>query len=246
MATIITAAPKLSGRSDRREPLTRERVLTTALAIVDQDGLSKLSMRRLGAELGVDPMAVYYHVPSKAALLDGLVDAVILELGSVPPRTAGEDLTDWIVMVFTRFWHKMGEHPNVLSLMDTRPISGEAGMSAGEAILTEIERDGVVSEVAAQTLMLLTTITIALAQTRHARSQVFDDPDRRTAFLTACQDQGNGAFPKMEAGFMSGQTKDWQATLGFTLRSIMISVLAGSRPDEKLPDRCTQGDPPAV
>ena len=36
-----------------------ERVVETALAIVDRDGLDRLSMRRLGAELGVDPMAVY-------------------------------------------------------------------------------------------------------------------------------------------------------------------------------------------
>ena len=216
--------------------------MTTALAIVDQDGLSKLSMRRLGADLGVDPMAVYYHVPNKAALLDGLVDAVILELGDVPGRTAGEDLTDWIVMVFTRFWLQMGKHPHALPLMDTRPISGEAGMLAGEVILTEIELEGVANDVAAQTLMLLTTITIALAQTSHARSQVFDDPDRRTEFLNACQNQGQGAFPRMEAAFENGQTKDWQATLGFTLRSIMTSVLAGGRPDAKLPAKYAKGD----
>jgi len=242
MTTIITSDSKITGRSDRREPLTQERVLTTALAIVDQDGLSKLSMRRLGAELGVDPMAVYYHVPSKAALLDGIVDAVILELGPVPPRSDGEELTDWIVMVFTLFWAKMGEHPNALPLMDTRPISGQAGMMAGEAILTEIEREGVASDVAVQTLMLLTTITIALAQTRHARSKVFDDPDRMAEFLTACQGPGDGAFPKMEAGFMDGQTKDWQATLGFTLRSIMTSILRGGRPDAELPVTCAEGE----
>ena len=57
----------------RREPLTRERVLTAALEIVDREGLARLSMRRLGAELGVDPMAVYYHIPNKAALLDAMV-----------------------------------------------------------------------------------------------------------------------------------------------------------------------------
>jgi TetR/AcrR family tetracycline transcriptional repressor len=234
MASIVTTDSKNGGR-DRREPLTKVRVLQCALAIVDQDGLDKLSMRRLGAELGVDPMAVYYYVPSKAALLDGIVDAVIMELGDVPARKSGEDLTEWIVSVFTQFWLKMGDHPNALPLMDTRPISGEAGMKAGEAIVTEIARESVADTVAVQTLMILTTITIALAQTRHARSQVFDDPERMAEFLAACQPKDGESFPRMHAAFTDGQTKDWQATLAFTLRSIMTSILAGERPDAKLP-----------
>jgi AcrR family transcriptional regulator len=58
-------------------PLRREQIVKTALALVDREGLKALSMRRLGAELGVDPMAVYYHVPNKQALLDAIVEAVM-------------------------------------------------------------------------------------------------------------------------------------------------------------------------
>jgi TetR/AcrR family transcriptional regulator, tetracycline repressor protein len=61
-------------------PLSRELIVSTALALVDRDGLTALSMRRLGAELGVDPMAVYYHVPNKDALLDAIVEAVMAEI----------------------------------------------------------------------------------------------------------------------------------------------------------------------
>ena len=60
--------------------LNRERVLTAALALVDREGLSALSMRRLGAELGVEAMALYRYAASKDALLDGLVEALYLEL----------------------------------------------------------------------------------------------------------------------------------------------------------------------
>ncbi len=235
MTTIVTSPAKPTGRG----PLTRERVLTAALTIVDQDGLAKLSMRRLGAELGVDPMAVYYYVPSKAALLDGIVDAVIAELGPVPPREDEQDLTAWIVSVFTLFWKGMIAHPNALPLMDTRPISGEAGMAAGEMILTEIEREGVAPDVAVQTLMLLTTITIALAQTRQARSAVFDHPDAMEAYMAACASADGKIYPRMQAGFMSGQTKNWQATLDFTLRALMASVLSGGRPDAEPPATCS-------
>ncbi|MBC7273346.1 MAG: TetR/AcrR family transcriptional regulator C-terminal domain-containing protein [Streptomyces sp.] len=60
--------------------LSRERVLASALDLVDREGLSALSMRRLGAELGVEAMALYRYAASKDVLLDGLVEALYLEL----------------------------------------------------------------------------------------------------------------------------------------------------------------------
>jgi AcrR family transcriptional regulator len=50
------------------EPLSHERIVSTALALVDEKGLPALSMRRLATALGVDPMAIYYYLPNKAAL----------------------------------------------------------------------------------------------------------------------------------------------------------------------------------
>lgn len=74
--------------------LTRERVLASALEIVDRDGLSGLSMRKLGAELGVEAMALYRYASGKDALLDGLVEGFCLELeaelATGRRRTGGE------------------------------------------------------------------------------------------------------------------------------------------------------------
>ena len=66
-----------TSRRAARPPLTREQIVATALALVDRDGLAALTMRRLGAELGVDPMAAYRHLPNKKALLAGVVEAVL-------------------------------------------------------------------------------------------------------------------------------------------------------------------------
>jgi AcrR family transcriptional regulator len=57
-------------------------MLASALELVDREGLSALSMRRLGAELGVEAMALYRYAASKDALLDGLVVALYPELES--------------------------------------------------------------------------------------------------------------------------------------------------------------------
>ncbi|MGD0482265.1 MAG: TetR/AcrR family transcriptional regulator C-terminal domain-containing protein [Terracidiphilus sp.] len=77
-------ASQPAGRSAARKrrlgaatPLEREPIVAAALKIVDRYGLKALSMRRLGAQLGVDPMAVYYHLPNKQALLDAIVEAVM-------------------------------------------------------------------------------------------------------------------------------------------------------------------------
>ena len=67
-------------RARRREPLTRERVLQAALKLADQGGLESLSMRKLGQELGVEAMALYYHFANKDEVLDGIVDLVFGEI----------------------------------------------------------------------------------------------------------------------------------------------------------------------
>ncbi len=63
-----------------RAPLTRERILDEALALVDEEGLAKLSMRRLGARLGCEAMSLYHHVANKEALLAGVLDRVLSQV----------------------------------------------------------------------------------------------------------------------------------------------------------------------
>ncbi|WP_392544783.1 TetR/AcrR family transcriptional regulator [Oryzobacter telluris] len=62
------------------EPLSVERIVERAVELADQGGLDGLSMRRLGAELGADPMAVYHHVADKATLLALMADRVVAEI----------------------------------------------------------------------------------------------------------------------------------------------------------------------
>ena len=71
-----------------RSPLTRERVLSTAVALADQGGIESLSMRKLAQALDVVPMALYRHVANKDELLNALVDVVIEEID--PPLEGAE------------------------------------------------------------------------------------------------------------------------------------------------------------
>lgn len=69
----------------QRERLNRERVLTAAIELADEQGVDALSMRRLADRLGVVPMALYKHVANKDELLDGLVEHLIAQID--PPAT---------------------------------------------------------------------------------------------------------------------------------------------------------------
>lgn len=59
--------------------LSRERIAAAAMALIDRDGLATFSTRRLGEELGCEAMSIYHHFPSKAHLMDALIELMLAE-----------------------------------------------------------------------------------------------------------------------------------------------------------------------
>lgn len=111
---------KAKTKTDTSGPLNRELVVTTALQIIDRDGVEALSMRRLAAELGRDPMALYRHAKNKAALLDAVVEVVL------SPLTIDATDPDWIgqLRVAARGYRRLVlAHPHVVPLLVTLPAN---------------------------------------------------------------------------------------------------------------------------
>jgi AcrR family transcriptional regulator len=75
-------APERQARR-RREPISRDAIVTAAIGLLDREGLAALSMRRLAEELGTGAASLYWHVGSKDGLLDLVLDEVIGE-GKIP------------------------------------------------------------------------------------------------------------------------------------------------------------------
>src|SRR5215469_8858987 len=82
--TLLSGAARIIHRKVKREPsrstLTRDRIVDAALDVIDRAGLDGLSMRKLGAALGVEAMALYHHVGSKERLLEAVVERLMSEL----------------------------------------------------------------------------------------------------------------------------------------------------------------------
>jgi len=133
----------------RRGSLSRQLVLTTALGLVDREGLSALSMRRLAAELGVEAMALYRYASGKDALLDGLVEALYSELQET--LDAGTAEADWraeLHRTVSETYRIALRHPHVVPLLATRmlavPLSSRppAVLLAQERILALLKQAG--------------------------------------------------------------------------------------------------------
>ena len=77
---VDQARPAAAPTTRATAALTREQILTAAVAIIDAEGVEALTMRRLGQALDRDPMAIYRHATDKDALLDGVVEHVAAEL----------------------------------------------------------------------------------------------------------------------------------------------------------------------
>ncbi|HEX9093456.1 MAG TPA: TetR/AcrR family transcriptional regulator C-terminal domain-containing protein, partial [Coriobacteriia bacterium] len=102
--------------------LTREVLVNAALRIADAEGLEALSMRRLGTELGVDPMAAYRHLPNKKALLDGLVEAVLAGADmTADPSAPWQEQFRQVARAYRRAM--LSHSPAVSRLVATTPMS---------------------------------------------------------------------------------------------------------------------------
>ena len=137
MATRKRAGRPRSGQ----EVLTRERILEAALAIVDEDGVEALSMRRLAAALGVDPMAIYHHVPGKPAVLDGLVERVF---GTLPAgRKAGAMWQEQVRAFARSYYALLRAHLHLVIYLTADARSGApAALVAGEALYAALADAG--------------------------------------------------------------------------------------------------------
>jgi AcrR family transcriptional regulator len=137
-----------------KRPLTRRRILRTALKLIDRDGLDALSMRRLGAALGVEAMALYRHFASKEGLLEGVAEILLEELELPSAGTASwEEAWTALAHSYRRLAHS---HPGAFRVLALSPLSTAARFErarAPVAILRDAGFDALQAERAFGTLL---------------------------------------------------------------------------------------------
>jgi TetR/AcrR family transcriptional regulator, tetracycline repressor protein len=148
-----------------RPKLSKATVVERGLALADAEGLEAVTIRRLAAELGVTPMALYWHFRNKDELLMGLAEAVWTELDvRVDPRD------DWPVQLrrlLTSLVQVLRRHPNASPLLvGSEKLMGDAAMVASETALEVLQRGGFDLEYSAAIMRsaLLTGVMLAISE----------------------------------------------------------------------------------
>lgn len=132
-------AKRGKAKAKRRSPLSRERVLRSAMSLADARGIDALTMRELGKALDVEAMSLYNHVANKDDILDGLVELVVSDI-ELPARGV-----DWKTAMRRRAIsaHEVFQrHPWAGALIDSRTSAGPARLRYFDSILGCLRQAG--------------------------------------------------------------------------------------------------------
>jgi TetR/AcrR family transcriptional regulator, tetracycline repressor protein len=138
----------------KKNPLTVSQIVQVAMQLVDQEGATALAVRRIAREIGVDPMAIYYHIPSKEALIKLVIEALVGELRPVDTATPlgwqGE------VRALCRAYRQLAlDHPKAFSLVLAFPHYVPADLQIAESSVALFQKAGLSAEQSLQAFVVL-------------------------------------------------------------------------------------------
>ena len=152
--------------AERRQQLTRGRVLEAAVQMADREGIDSVSMRRLAAELSVEAMSLYTHVRSKEDLLDGMIEVVV---GEIPIHSEGDG---WKASLRARIFSARNvllRHTWAPRIIETRVAPGPAMLRHYDAVMGTLRQGGFSLDLTHHALHMLGSRMLGFTQ------DLFDD-----------------------------------------------------------------------
>jgi AcrR family transcriptional regulator len=133
----------LAGEEPARPRLDRERILDAAELIASSEGVGKLTMRRIGAELGNDPTAVYRHFRNKQELLVHLADRLFGTVVEVDPTLSWREQ---LKLEFRHALYRYRAHPDLAMLLAVQPDDTPSLQRIAESMLAKLDELGLSDE----------------------------------------------------------------------------------------------------
>jgi TetR/AcrR family transcriptional regulator, tetracycline repressor protein len=144
-----------------RPRLHRDAVLRAALALGDREGAGAISLRRVAAELGVTPMALYRYVESKEALQDALLDLAYGEVELSDSRA--QEWWDGLAAIAHAVRRVLIAHPAAAAIATTRPGAGPNAMRIVERVLELLIGAGLETQAAVEVQTAFIRFVVAMA-----------------------------------------------------------------------------------
>lgn len=221
-----------------RAGLSRERVLSTALRLVDDEGVDALSMRRLGRELGVEAMSLYSYVENKQDLVEGVVEQVFGEMPLVTPGAG--DWPDRLRQHASTFRDVLLRHPNAVVLVAGRPLVTDGTMAFVESALVELQAYGL--DLPTADLVLSTIAAYVIGS---VCEQTGEATRRAAGYVAHADDEAAARFPNVMATTSGTTDRDTEFAFGLAVVLAGIrSLLEGELVVGPLPDRTEYTDRP--
>lgn len=132
--------------TESRTPLSRSRVLATAVALADREGIDSVTMRSVAQEVGVEAMSLYHHVSNKNDLLDGIIDAVAAEIhGAVSALEPPTEASEWKLALRRQILTARDvllRHPWAPRVLETRTVISPYTMRYFDSVLALMRLGG--------------------------------------------------------------------------------------------------------
>jgi AcrR family transcriptional regulator len=124
----------------KTDPLTVDAIVEAACALIAEHGLASLSMRRLGAALGVDPMAIYHHVPNKRELLSLVMGRTVGAMALPAPDDPWDvRVRDWA----TAYWQIVVANREIVAAGLADPVIAAGGLPLTEPLNNAVADSGI-------------------------------------------------------------------------------------------------------
>ena len=225
MARVRSRRAKAQGQpkspsESARTPLQRELIVRTALGLVDREGLKALSMRRLGTELGVDPMAVYYHLPNKQALLDAIVEAVMASI-DLTIDDPGKSPEERIIGAARAYRDALLAHQRALPILLAHGPATPAALRPVELLI------GILRDAGLGPADALAGMNLIAAAVRGAVGMGGLDAQRSEEFDAMWRMMAAGEFPRL-AEALAVSEESFERFFDFGIRTVARGLLAES------------------
>jgi AcrR family transcriptional regulator len=145
-------------------PLTVEAVVLAAVEVIDADGVSALTMRRLAARLGCSPMALYRHVATKQDLIRAIAEHYLADIEV--PDTDGMPWDEAIIAVVSVLHHAVLERAPLVEIMALQHVDAVAIFRTEEVILRALQSAGLNERDAVRGLSVITSYAVGATQRR--------------------------------------------------------------------------------
>lgn len=220
-------APQSRRERPAKPALTRERVIATALEIVNSEGIAKATMRRIASQLDTGPASLYVYVRNTEDLYAQILDAL---LAPITPITSAGSWRERLIGLLASYTNVLFEHPQIARLsMTTRP-SGAHYLAVVESILTLLSEGGVPNRGAAWAVDLLldfATATAAASEMGTAKLTASVHPTSLEQAITAASSERYPHIATLGSEMLSG---DASTRFTWGLNVIINGVMSTPRP----------------